>query len=85
MRQEWKIKDRLLKFHHKTLIMGVLNVTPDSFSDGGSYPTVASAVERALEMERQRRRYHRYRRRIHPAELYSCRRPRGDRAGAASD
>lgn len=33
--------------------MGVLNVTPDSFSDGGSYPTVASAVERALEMERQ--------------------------------
>ena len=53
MRQEWKIKDRLLKFHHKTLIMGVLNVTPDSFSDGGSYPTVASAVERALEMERQ--------------------------------
>lgn len=53
MRQEWKIKDRLLKFHHKTLIMGVLNVTPDSFSDGGSYLTVDSAVERALEMERQ--------------------------------
>lgn len=84
MRQEWKIKDRLLKFHHKTLIMGVLNVTPDSFSDGGSYPTVASAVERALEMERQGADIIDIGG-IHPAELYSCRRPRGDRAGAASD
>ena len=30
--------------------MGVLNVTPDSFSDGGRYVTVASAVARGLEM-----------------------------------
>ncbi|MBD3366723.1 MAG: dihydropteroate synthase [Candidatus Eisenbacteria bacterium] len=31
-------------------VMGILNVTPDSFSDGGSYPTPTAAVDRALEM-----------------------------------
>ncbi len=31
--------------------MGVLNLTPDSFYDGGSYPTVDAAVSRALAME----------------------------------
>jgi len=33
-----------------TLIMGILNVTPDSFSDGGSYDTVEKALVRAKEM-----------------------------------
>lgn len=51
MRGQWKLKERTLEFHKKTLIMGVLNITPDSFSDGGSYPTVEAAVERALQME----------------------------------
>jgi len=32
-------------------VMGVLNVTPDSFSDGGSYPDVDGAVARSREME----------------------------------
>lgn len=32
------------------LVMGVLNVTPDSFSDGGAYPGPAAAVDRALAM-----------------------------------
>ena len=36
----------------RTLVMGVLNVTPDSFSDGGLYFGTDAAVERALEMER---------------------------------
>ena len=31
-------------------IMGVLNVTPDSFSDGGRFFAAAAAVERALQM-----------------------------------
>jgi len=31
-------------------VMGIVNVTPDSFSDGGSYPTATAAVDRALEM-----------------------------------
>ena len=36
----------------KTLIMGVLNVTPDSFSDGGRYNETETAVRRGLEMAR---------------------------------
>jgi len=36
----------------RTLVMGVLNVTPDSFSDGGLYLDADAAVARALEMER---------------------------------
>lgn len=36
----------------RTLIMGVLNVTPDSFSDGGEFLNAEAAVARALEMER---------------------------------
>jgi|HubBroStandDraft_6_1064221.scaffolds.fasta_scaffold356482_2 dihydropteroate synthase len=38
---------------HFPAIMGVLNVTPDSFSDGGSYEEPDRAVERALEMAAQ--------------------------------
>ena len=34
----------------RPLVMGVLNVTPDSFSDGGRYDSVTSATRRALEM-----------------------------------
>ncbi len=37
----------------RTLVMGVLNVTPDSFSDGGLHLDPDAAVERALEIERQ--------------------------------
>ena len=35
------------------IIMGILNVTPDSFSDGGAYPSTKSAVDRALIMVEQ--------------------------------
>lgn len=37
----------------RTLVMGVLNVTPDSFSDGGLHLDPDAAVERALDIERQ--------------------------------
>jgi len=37
----------------RTFVMGILNVTPDSFSDGGRFDEIESAVSRALEMERQ--------------------------------
>ena len=38
-------------FHlNKTLIMGILNVTPDSFSDGGKFLSVSSAIYHAKEM-----------------------------------
>lgn len=39
-----------LDYSSKTLIMGILNVTPDSFSDGGSYDSIQKAVARAQEM-----------------------------------
>lgn len=39
-----------LNLNEKTLIMGILNVTPDSFSDGGSYNEVDAAVRHAKEM-----------------------------------
>ncbi len=42
---------RTLPIGERTLLMGVLNVTPDSFSDGGFYLDPARAVERALALE----------------------------------
>jgi dihydropteroate synthase len=35
------------------LLMGILNITPDSFSDGGKYISLEKAVERGLEMEKE--------------------------------
>ena len=37
-------------FKNKTYVMGILNVTPDSFSDGGKYNTLDSALKRCEEM-----------------------------------
>lgn len=39
--------------YSKPLIMGILNVTPDSFSDGGDYPAAHDAISRALQMVRE--------------------------------
>jgi len=39
-----------LDFEKKTIIMGILNATPDSFSDGGSFNRTDEAVKRAIEM-----------------------------------
>lgn len=49
----WKLKARELKLGERTAILGVLNVTPDSFSDGGRYQDPDRAFARALEMEEQ--------------------------------
>ena len=49
----WRLAARSLDLGVRTLIMGVLNVTPDSFSDGGRYSDPARAVEHALEMLEQ--------------------------------
>ena len=49
----WKLKARTLEWRNRPLIMGVLNVTPDSFSDGGRYLDPEQALDRALEMEAQ--------------------------------
>jgi dihydropteroate synthase len=45
-----KIGSRTLDFGQRTYIMGILNVTPDSFSDGGRYFDLGSALERARTM-----------------------------------
>jgi dihydropteroate synthase len=47
-----KLKRTTLVLGEHTLVMGVLNVTPDSFSDGGKFFTVDCAVEAAFDMER---------------------------------
>jgi len=47
-----KLPARTLLLGERTLVMGVLNVTPDSFSDGGVYFDKDSAVARALEIEK---------------------------------
>ncbi len=40
-------------FEHHGYIMGILNATPDSFSDGGLHNTIQAAVNRTLEMIKQ--------------------------------
>jgi dihydropteroate synthase len=46
----WKIGERVFDVSRHGLIMGVLNVTPDSFSDGGEFVTADKATERGLQM-----------------------------------
>ncbi|MGB2669061.1 MAG: dihydropteroate synthase [Candidatus Acidiferrum sp.] len=46
-----RIPSRTLLLGKRTIVMGVLNVTPDSFSDGGKFFTVESAVKAALAMQ----------------------------------
>jgi dihydropteroate synthase len=47
----WKLKSRTLEWNERPLVMGILNVTPDSFSDGGTYLDPEAALDRALELE----------------------------------
>ena len=52
-RFEWKLKDRSLQLGERTLLMAALNVTPDSFSDGGHFSDPDAAFARAVELEEQ--------------------------------
>ena len=47
-----KLPRRTLVLGKRTLVMGVLNITPDSFSDGGNFFSASAAVKRALEIEK---------------------------------
>ena len=47
-----RVPSGVLRLGERTLLMGVLNVTPDSFSDGGQFLDPERAIEHALEMER---------------------------------
>jgi len=50
---EWKVRDKAIQLGERTLIVGVLNVTPDSFSDGGKYADPDRAFARAVELEEE--------------------------------
>jgi len=49
----WRYRGRDFDLSAGPIVMGILNVTPDSFSDGGSYLDPSKAVERGLEMAEQ--------------------------------
>jgi dihydropteroate synthase len=47
---QWNLGTRSLELGKRTLIMGIVNVTPDSFSDGGLYLDSGKAIEHALQL-----------------------------------
>ncbi len=49
----WDCRGRIFDLGERSLIMGILNVTPDSFSDGGRYHGLTAAVERAKTMAKE--------------------------------
>jgi dihydropteroate synthase len=46
----WRVGERAFDCSERTLVVGILNVTPDSFSDGGRYLDRATAVAQATRM-----------------------------------
>jgi dihydropteroate synthase len=48
--QAWTIRNRSFDWGDRTYIMGILNVTPDSFSDGGDFQTLERAIAQASTM-----------------------------------
>lgn len=47
----WQLKDRLLQFPDHPIWMGIVNVTPDSFSDGGKFFSPTLAIDHAKRLE----------------------------------
>ena len=47
---DWSLRTRVLALGERTLLVGVVNITPDSFSDGGKFFSTASAIEHALRL-----------------------------------
>jgi dihydropteroate synthase len=50
MRSVWRCRDRELPLGERTLVMGIVNVTPDSFSDGGMFDDAWAAVKHGLQL-----------------------------------
>src|SRR5207253_4060487 len=46
----WRLRTRTLQFGRRPLLMGIVNVTPDSFSDGGQFFDPSAAVAHALRL-----------------------------------
>jgi dihydropteroate synthase len=49
----WKLRTRTLRFGRRPLLMGIVNVTPDSFSDGGQFLDRHAAVAHALQLAQE--------------------------------
>jgi dihydropteroate synthase len=49
----WQLPNRVLSIDRRPLILGIVNVTPDSFSDGGQHATTPAAVAHGLKLVRQ--------------------------------
>jgi dihydropteroate synthase len=49
----WQLRDRALPIGPRPLVMGIVNVTPDSFSDGGRWLDTSAATAHALELVEQ--------------------------------
>ncbi len=47
----WNCKNKQVEYGDRVLVMGIVNVTPDSFSDGGDHFSAEAAVECALQLE----------------------------------
>lgn len=47
---QWNVRDKVVELGNKTLIMGILNITPDSFSDGGLFYDRDSAIKQAEKL-----------------------------------
>lgn len=47
---QWRLRTRTLALPRRPLLMGIVNVTPDSFSDGGQFLDAAAAVARAIQL-----------------------------------
>ena len=50
MDRVWRCRDRELALAAQTLVMGIVNVTPDSFSDGGLFEDAEAAVRHGLRL-----------------------------------
>jgi dihydropteroate synthase len=48
--RQWQLRSRTLEFPRRPLVMGIVNVTPDSFSDGGRFLDADAAVDHALAL-----------------------------------
>src|SRR4051794_5863428 len=49
----WQLRDRTLTIGSRPLVMGIVNVTPDSFSDGGKWLDTSAAIAHALKLAEQ--------------------------------
>jgi dihydropteroate synthase len=49
----WQVRDRAIELGNRALVMGIVNVTPDSFSDGDQFLDKDAAIAHALELHRQ--------------------------------